>query len=196
MKIHSLARLPGDINRECFVYLLDYGWDEPLSRGLRANFDKMASLASRNNAVVIAGFDGEEFTNEVFSWHRINGLAGEDVLPATLITNCHPRRFSEQNEFPHRSRSNPDALYDDRMVLIPLKPACSTETDVTVLIEEIFRDIRSGTELRDFAIHQRVAKGQDGAWADALVLQPNIGGIGLDLRALGRFLKDGLWPSK
>lgn len=196
LKVHSLARLPSGIDRDYFVYLLDYGWDEPLSRWLRANFDRMASLASLNRAVVIAGFDGEEFTNEVFSFHRVNGMAGDEVLPAILITNCHPHRFAEQNEFPHRSRTRPGALYDDRMVLIPLKPACKTESDVTELIEAIFRDIREGKNLREFSVHKQVAKGRGGALVDALVLEPNIGGIGLDLKAIGRFLKEGIWPKK
>ena len=196
LKVHSLARLPSDIDRDYFVYLLDYGWDEPLSRGLRVNFDRMASLASRNNAVVVAGFDGEEFTNEVFSWHCINGIAGDEILPAILITTCHPHRFAEQNEFPHRSRYHRDALYDDRMVLIPLRPTCKSETDVAGLIERVFRDIRDRRELRQFAVHREVAQGSGGALVDALVLQPNVGGIGVDLRAIGRFLKDGFWPRK
>jgi hypothetical protein len=194
LKIHSLGRVPSDIDRAYFVYLLDYGWDEPLSRGLRANFDKMASLASRNNAIVIAGFDGEEFTNEVFDYHRINGQPGNEILPAILITTCHPHKFAEQNQFPARSRFHENAVYDDRMVLIPLKPACRSETDVADLVEKIFRDIKERKQLSEFEIHRQIVRGDRGALVDALVLQPNMAGIGLDLKVIGRFLWQGVWP--
>ena len=196
LKIHSLGRVPTDIERSYFLYLLDYGWDEPLSRGLRRNFDKMASLASRNDAIVVAGFDGEEFSNEVFTYHQINGQPGEEILPAILITTCHPHRFAEQNEFPHRSRHYGQALFDDRMVLIPLRGLCKSETDVTNLIEKLFRDIQEKKCLSDFGVYSQVARGDRGALVDAIVLQPNVAGVGLDLKAIGRFLLNGLWPRR
>lgn len=207
LKVHSLGRIPDEIDRSYFVYLLDYGWDEPLSRSLRSNFDRMASLASRNNAIVIAGFDGEEFTNEVFSWHRVNGQPGDEVLPAILITTCHPHRFSSQNEFPaahrskqdsslHQSRHHPEAVYSDRLILIPLRGLCKTETDVTNLIEKIFRDIREKKALSNFEVYQQISKGDRGALVDALVLRPSIVGIGLDLKAIARFLGAGRWLGK
>lgn len=194
LKIHSLGRIPSDIDREYFVYLLDYGWDEPLSRSLRANFDKMASLASRNNAIVIAGFDGEEFTNEVFSYYRINGQPGSEILPAILVTTCHPHKFAEQNQFPSRSRFYKNALYDDRLVLIPLKPACKSETEVAEFIEKIFHDIQEKKESSEFQVHKYIARGNRGALVDALILQPNLAGIGLDLKTIGKFLFQG-WKS-
>ena len=38
LRIHSLAELPPEAIRGYFVYLLDYGWEEPLGRALRDNF--------------------------------------------------------------------------------------------------------------------------------------------------------------
>ena len=196
LKIHSLGRVSSDIDRSYFIYLLDYGWDEPLSRGLRRNFDKMASLASRHDAIVIAGFDGEEFTNEVFSYHRINGQPGEEILPAILITTCHPHRFAEQNEFPRRSRRFHQALFDDRMVLIPLRGLCKTESDVTDVIERLFQDVRERKSLPSFESHRQIARGNRDALVDAVILQPNVAGVGVDLKAIGNFLLSGLWPGR
>ena len=42
LKVHSLQNVPQTENRDFFIYLLDYGWHEPLSRTLRENFDLMA----------------------------------------------------------------------------------------------------------------------------------------------------------
>lgn len=35
LKVHSLQNVPQTENRDFFIYLLDYGWHEPLSRTLR-----------------------------------------------------------------------------------------------------------------------------------------------------------------
>ena len=59
--------LPDEAIRRYYVYLLDYGWEEPLGRALRDNFDIMANLASRSDAVVLLGLRGSEFNDEVFS---------------------------------------------------------------------------------------------------------------------------------
>ncbi len=57
LKIHSLAELPTDVgHRGYYLYLLDYGCEEPIGRALRDNFDKMADAASRNDAAGIRPF--------------------------------------------------------------------------------------------------------------------------------------------
>lgn len=93
---------------------------------------------------MIAGFDGEEFTNEIFSWHQVNGEPGTEILPAILVTTCHPQDFAARNEFrgPSHTRLRSTGILKDRLVLIPLKALCKTETDVADIIEGIFRDIR------------------------------------------------------
>jgi len=53
--VHTLARLPADLARDYYLYVLDYGWEEPLGDALRQNFRRMADLAAQNNAVVCGG---------------------------------------------------------------------------------------------------------------------------------------------
>ena len=36
--VHSLDEIPKDITREYYLYLLDYGWEEPLSNTVLKNF--------------------------------------------------------------------------------------------------------------------------------------------------------------
>lgn len=73
--VHSLEGIPEEHHRDYFIYLLDYGWSEPLSEALKKNFGQMATLASeKKNAVVIMRMDaGVHFSDEVLSWHSING---------------------------------------------------------------------------------------------------------------------------
>lgn len=47
LMVHSLQNIPESKNRDYLIYLLDYGWDEPISKGLRDNFDKMAEIAAK-----------------------------------------------------------------------------------------------------------------------------------------------------
>jgi hypothetical protein len=195
LKIHSLASLPEDIDLSYFIYLLDYGWEEPLSNVLRDNFDRLASFAAMNDSVVITGFAGQEFSNEVLSWHHVNGIDGQDVLPAIMITDTHPQRFAELNEFPMRWEGRhlrpADQRHHDRMVLIPLRGACRSATEVADLIEGIVHDIRNKTSIGGFAVDKRLRAGEEGALVDALVLRPSFGGVGIDLKMLGRFLRRG-----
>jgi len=180
LMIHSLGGLPLNAERAYYIYLLDYGWHEPLSDAVYRNFDKMADRASRHNAVVMRGTCGAHFADEVLSWHKINGQSAEELLPAILITTRHPKSFHSEVV---KSVSN------DRLLLIPLRKACNTTSDVVSLIEKIFADIRSKKVLSNFAVAKELKKGEGGALVDALILQPNVGGMGLDLKALGKFFK-------
>jgi hypothetical protein len=177
--IHSLGELPTNAERSYYVYLLDYGWDEPLGETLLKNFDKMAALASANNAVVIRGVEGFHFADEVLSWHHVNGQPSDEILPAILITTRHPRQFREDQH---------DKYPKDRLVLIPLSRVCKSPTEVVSLIEKIFRDIRDKRCLADFEVAKELLKGKQGALVDALILEPNISGIGINLNYLINFL--------
>lgn len=95
LMIHSLDNIPESARRDYFIYLLDYGWKEPISDTLRSNFDNMAHESANNRAVIIKGTEGVHFQNEVFSWHQINGLNGDEILPALLISNNHPSYFRD-----------------------------------------------------------------------------------------------------
>ncbi len=94
LMIHSLAELPEGVERRCYMYLLDYGWKEPVLDVLYQNFDRMADAASRSGAVILRGVVGAHFEDEVLSWHQINGEDAEELLPAILLTNRNPHDWS------------------------------------------------------------------------------------------------------
>ncbi|MBI5301217.1 MAG: hypothetical protein HY868_03700 [Chloroflexi bacterium] len=182
LMIHSLGELPDKVERGYFIYLLDYGWDEPLGETLQRNFAKMAELASPNDAIVLKGTVGSHFEDEVLSWHHVNGQPGDQLLPAILITARHPNQF--RNAEKQREPRQPT----DRMILIPLRKTCKSSSDVVLLIEKVFKDIREKKSLSDFQIAREMSKGQRGAIVDALILQPNISGVGINLNYIIDFL--------
>lgn len=186
LMIHSLDNVPESAKRDYFIYLLDYGWDEPISDSLRRNFDKMAHESAINKAVIIKGTVGEHFQNEVFSWHQINGLNADDILPALLISNNHPSYFRDGN---HGDQWGDGLLKesqqtDMKLIIIPFRKFCKTSTEVVELIQKIFEDIKKQKELSDFTIARTIKSGQGKALADAIILEPNFAGIGVDLKKL------------
>lgn len=184
LMIHSLGELPSTVERGYYIYLLDYGWHEPLADTVFHNFDKMADKASRSNAVVLRGVVGCHFENQVLSWHHLNGQPSEDLLPAILVTTRHPDEFRNYL-FPDTECNE----WEDRLLIIPLRSACNTSSDVVKMIEQLFKDIEEENSLGDFAIAKEMKKGSNGAIVDALVLQPNFAGVGLDLKKMGKFFK-------
>lgn len=106
------------------MYLLDHGWDEPLSSAVRANLPRMSDLASRSDAVVIHGPRRMHFEDEVLSWHRVNGQDAKDILPAILITTRHPSTFRESFSMLRSDPKNRDAL-----LLLPLRKICKSAED-------------------------------------------------------------------
>lgn len=113
--VHSLDNIPEAAQRGYFIYLLDYGWKEPLGEALINNYAKMAEISAQNDAVVIKG-TSEHFNDEVFSWHQINGKDAENILPAILITNRHPKIFHDL----HLDRSTEGIETDLKLILVPL----------------------------------------------------------------------------
>lgn len=179
LMIHSLGEIPADVERDYFVYLLDYGWDEPLGEVLVKNFDRMADQASRNNSVVLRGLVGSHFVDEVLSWHHVNGQPASRILPAILVTTRNPHDFRDTE----RGESDGDGQQHP-MLLIPLRDACKTTSDVATLIDKMFSDIRDGKELSQFHIAREMHRGQKGAFSDALILRPTISGVGVDLKQI------------
>lgn len=175
--VHSLGEIPTGATRAYYVYLLDYGWEEALGNAVRANLPKMADMASRSNAVVIHGPRGVHFEDEVLSWHHVNGKDAKDILPAILITTRHPSTFRESFDARESRKGSGDAL-----LLIPLRKACKCSEDVVDLIEKVFEDIKDKKRLSDFRAAKRMKRGVAGALADAVILQPKVGGIGFDLK--------------
>jgi hypothetical protein len=180
LHVHNLGNLPNtDDGRDFFIYVLDYGWKEPLTDALVANFTNMARMASESRSVVVAGIEPIHFANEVFSWHGINGEDGEKVLPAILITTLTPSYFREHNDEYRRSGE-----IDDKLLLIPLKLVCNTTNDVVLLIKSIFSDIKAHKKLSGFSVAKTINRNGLKRLADALILEPNFYGMGVDLRKL------------
>ena len=176
--IHSLGEIPTNTKRDYFLYLLDYGWKEPLSNALRENFEIIADKASRSNSVVFRGTVGHHFSDEVLSWHNINGIDGENILPAILITTKNP------NEFKFKESSS-----KHKLLLIPIGELCQTANDVIKIIEKIFLDIETKKSLDDFTVAKEMKANNSKSIVDALILQPNITGIGVDLKKIITFFK-------
>jgi hypothetical protein len=187
--VHSLSNIPKSENRDYLIYLLEYGWHEPLGEALNSNFFKMAGVAAQNRAVVIKGTEVAHFENEIFSWHQINNERGEEILPAVLITNAHPSYFLENDRGYRRGsglyRESVDG--DLKLILIPLKKFCSSTSEVVSLIEKLFADIQAGKDLSDFRIAKEAQKGIGSAIVDALILEPNISGVGFSFRKFARY---------
>jgi hypothetical protein len=184
LHVHSLGELTAGPERAYYLYLLDYGWHEPLGEALQKNFEPMADAASRSDAVVIRGTRGTHFEDQVLSWHHINGYEAQDILPAILITTRHPATIKESHAPPPRTTP----LVSDALLLIPLKKVCKTSQDVADLIEQIFRDIRAHEPLTSFRVVKEMSRGRGGALVNALVLEPNIAGIGINVKDAFRAL--------
>lgn len=191
LHVHSLSNIPKSENRDYLIYLLEYGWHEPLTQALNENFNNMASRAAANRAVVIKGTELAHFENEVFSYHQINNEKGEDILPAILISNAHPSYFIENSRGYHRERGlyreSKDA--DIKLILIPLKKFCTTTTEVISLVEKLFLDIEAGLDLSEFKIAKETNKGIGSAIMDSIILEPNINGFGFSFKKLGSFFR-------
>ncbi|MGA8515103.1 MAG: hypothetical protein WB821_10080, partial [Burkholderiaceae bacterium] len=125
--VHSLSRLPLGLEREYYLYVLDYGWDEPLGQAINANFRRIAELAAKNQTVVIAGTNPRAFADEVlsvhfdnpqFSWSNVNGEDGEEVLPALMISTIHPQKFRTETLDYQLPRVG-QGVADEKLILIP-----------------------------------------------------------------------------
>ena len=56
------------------------------------------------------------------------------------------------------------------------------------LLEKIFQDIRDKKEIQNFRVQQELKGGIGKILNDTIILEPNIGGIGISLNNLFRFL--------
>jgi hypothetical protein len=181
LMIHSLGELPTSVERDYYIYLLDYGWEEPVADAMYRNYPRMADQASRHDAVVFRGLVGHHFADEVLSWHYVNGRDAKDLLPAILITTKNPHEFREHCWGQHD--------LEDRLLLIPLRGVCTSPDDVAPLIERIFSDIEEKRNLSEFEVSETMHAGSSGAVLDALILKPNLSGIGVDLNRIINFFR-------
>lgn len=184
LHVHSISDLPLSESRAYYIYVLDYySWDEPVSNALQANVSKIASFCAANDAVMVKGLPDSHLYSDVLSWVGINGQGPGTVLPALLITTVHPRYFIEADNQHHPKEIR------ESMVFLKIRDICKTPSDVVDLMEKVFADIKSKKKIRDFAIAHELQAGEHGALVDALILEPNISGLGVDVRKLVSWFK-------
>jgi hypothetical protein len=184
LHVHSISDLPLSESRTYYIYVLDYySWDEPVSNALQANVSKIASFCAANDAVMVKGLPDSHFYSDVLSWVGINGQGPGSVLPALLITSVHPRYFIEADNQQHPKEIR------ESMVFLKIRDICKTPGDVVDLLENVFADIKSKKKIRDFAIAHELRAGEHGALVDALILEPNISGVGIDVKKLVSWFK-------
>jgi len=182
--VNSVAELPLSESRAYYIYVLDYyNWDEPISNTLKANSERIAAFCSANDAVMVRGLPDSHFGSEVLSWVKINGQSPGMVLPALLITTVHPRYFLEAQA------NDSFEEIEDSLIFLKIRDVCKTPSDVVVLLEKIFRDIKERRQIRNFTIVEEQRKGEHGALVDALILQPNVSGVGIDVKKLISWVK-------
>lgn len=187
LHVQSLENIPEvRVHKDYFIYLLDYGWNEPLGEALMKNYENMARIAAENKAVVIRGTNRVHFEDEVLSWHNVNGENAEEILPAILITNRHPRKFKES----YSSKGEEHIEKDLKLILIPLKKFCQSTSEVVTLIEKLFNDIKDQKDLDDFRVSKEIRKGFGRALADAVILEPNFAGMGFSFSKMIEYFKN------
>jgi len=137
-------------------------------------------------AVVIRGTKRVHFEDEVLSWHNVNGENAEEILPAILITNRHPRKFKES----YSSNGKDEIEKNLKLILIPLKKFCESTSEVVTLIEKLFNDIKDQKDLDDFRVSKEIRKGFGRALADAVILEPNFAGMGFSFSKMIEYFKN------
>jgi len=190
--IHSLSRLSDDLDRDYYIYILDFDFEHSFNHILQDNFRRIADFAARNRAVVMAGTNPRDFAEQVFSahmdskqfsHHSINGEDGRDILPAIMITTIHPNKFKDV--YSEQRSDLTSGNCDDDLLLIPLRKVCGTGIELVSVIEGILQDIAARKPLSNFEISKRVYSGDRfGAISDAVILKPTVWGIGVDIKQL------------
>lgn len=184
LKIHTLAEIPENVSKSYYLYILDYhNWNEPIGNTLRENFDKIAEFAAKNDSVVIQGMSGSLIYTELMSWKAVNGIDPVELLPALMITTLHPKYFLDSKE------QESGEIPRDKFIFLELRKICQTPQDVIIILEKIFQDIKEKRAIQDFKIKKELKGGIGKILNDAIILEPNIGGVGINLNSLFRFLR-------
>ena len=189
--VSAMKELPVG-NRSLYIYLLDYGWPAGAFEKLfKDNFGHLSARASETGAVVVMSGRGVHFANEVLDWHQVFGHDASEILPAILITHTNPAYFRDPDWRDAVDSHEETGLGD--IALLPLKPACTTPDEFLSIIGSIFDDLDKGLTLRKFRAskfdvlgeeRKSMARSLSERVGKAIILQPNIGGVGVDLKIL------------
>lgn len=187
LKIHSLAEIPENVSKSYYLYILDYhNWNEPIGNTLRENFDKIAEFAAKNDSVVIQGLDGSLIYTELMSWRAVNGIDPKELLPALMITTLHPNYFLDKGN----EQKGKEEIPKDKFIFLEIRKICQYPQDVVVLLEKIFYDIQEKKAIQDFRVKKELKGGIGKILNDTIILEPNVGGIGININNLFKFFKD------
>jgi hypothetical protein len=186
LKINTLAEIPDSVSKSYYLYILDYyNWDEPIGNTLRNSFDKIAEFATKNDSVVIQGISESHFYSELMSWESINGIDPKELLPALLITTIHPKYFLDRDN----TQVEGDKIPEDKLIFLEIGKICKSPQDVVKLIEQVFKDIQEKKEIKNFEVKKILKAGVGKILNDAMILQPNIMGLGVNINNIFKFLK-------
>lgn len=179
LHVSAISDLPLSEERDYYLYILDYyNWDEPISNTLIANLPKIESLCAKYNSVMVRGLPDSHFYSEVLSWVKINGQGPKTILPALMITTVHPKYFIEANG------RKVDSEITESIIFLKIRDICKQPSDVVNLIEKIFTDISEKKEIQNFVITRELRASEHGAFVDALILEPNFAGFGVNIKKL------------
>lgn len=179
LHVSAISDLPLSEERDYYLYVLDYyNWDEPVSNTLIANLPKIESLCAKHNSVMVRGLPDSHFYSEVLNWVKINGQGPNTILPALMITTVHPKYFVEANE------KRPESEITESLIFIKIRDVCKNPSDVVGLIEKIFIDIQQKKQISNFSIARELRASEHGALVDALILEPNFAGVGINIKKL------------
>lgn len=185
LKIHSLAEIPESVSKSYYLYILDYyNWDEPIGNTLRNSFDKIVEFATKNDSVVIQGIAESHFYSELLSWESVNGIPPSELLPALMITTIHPKYFVDRDN----KQTKGEKIPNDSIIFLKIGEICKSPQDVVKLIEKIFKDIENKKEIKDFQVKAELKAGIGKALTNAIILEPNFCGFGVDIKKLFSFL--------
>ena len=103
-------------------------------------------------------------------------------VPHSEVNNLDAKKLSEYTE--------KKPLYSVSQGVSPGKTLIKTPSeDVVVVLEKIFYDIQEKKAIQDFKVKKELKGGIGNILNDTIILEPNIGGIGVNLNNLFKFLK-------
>ncbi|WP_333886137.1 hypothetical protein [Sphingobacterium siyangense] len=65
---------------------------------------------------------------------------------------------------------------------------CKSPQDVVVLLQKLFNDIKEKRQIKDFKVKRELKSGIGKVLNDTIILEPNIGGIGININNIFKFL--------
>ncbi|MPM33127.1 hypothetical protein SDC9_79695 [bioreactor metagenome] len=100
-----------------------------------------------------------------------------------MITTIHPKYFAQGDGIQRYREKKPT----DKLIFIEIGKICKNPNDVIKIIENIFKDIKEKKDLKDFQIKKELKAGVGQILNDTIILEPNIGGIGVNINNIFKY---------